>query len=148
MLIVAAWLNMRRNFKTIEHKENISNGVERMLEQKIQLRTKTNTSNAVVDMVQNDTGRILVAHLPDFELISGDTASLFCVRPSGSRSAYSGTINTAAQTVTIAINASGGALTESGKVAAELMITRNGNVVSTFRFVIRVEESTGYSPTS
>lgn len=95
----------------------------------------------MIHAVQGDTGRILSLVLEDYTLISGTSATCWFTRPDGSKYSKSGTISVTYNTVTVDLSAQGGALTQVGSVKSQLVLTYSGAVVSTFDFIIVVEES-------
>lgn len=100
-----------------------------------------------VDVVQYDTGRIIKCILADYTIPSGATAKLWCMRPSGTKFSYNGTIESASNSASFALTDEDGALTRVGNVAAQVVITSSGTVVSTFDFIIRVVKSLIDTPT-
>lgn len=98
---------------------------------------------AVVHAVQGDTARRFVFEPTDYTLTGGETASLFCVRPNGTAYSYSGTVSSTYNTITIDMDDDGGALTQAGVVAAQLVLAISGEEGKSFKLGIIVEEALG-----
>lgn len=103
---------------------------------------------AVVHAVQGDTARQFVFEPDDYILTGAETASLFCVRPNGSAYSYAGTVSSANQTITVDLDDDGGALTQAGVVAAQLVLSISGEEGKSFKLGIIVEEALGGTATA
>lgn len=114
-----------------------------MLEQRIKANVGEYSVPAVVHVVQGDTGRVLVFEIQDYTLTGSETASLMCIRPDQTAFSYAGTVRGADQTVEVPLAAEGGALTQAGVVAAQLIIALSGEVVCAFKMGIIVEPKLG-----
>lgn len=91
-----------------------------------------------IHAVQNDTDRKIEMILDDLVLTNGMTGKITFVRPNNTHYEVAGDIDTTRNSVTADITQ---ALTQPGRVNVQLKIT-DTNVVSTFRFVILVEQDT------
>lgn len=111
-----------------------------MLNQRIKVSSSTYLAPPIVNMVQNDSGRVLVCEPFDYTITGAETATLICRRPDGTIFTYTGTVNAADNDVTVPLAAEGGALTQVGDVDAELILTASGSTVTTFKITIRVQE--------
>lgn len=103
---------------------------------------------AVLHAVQGDDGRVLVFHIEDYTLTGSETASLMCIRPNGSAFSYAGVVDGVNQKITVALDQEGGALTQTGVVAAQLIVALSGETVCTFKLGIIVEEALGGEATT
>ena len=111
-----------------------------MLNQRVKVSSSTYLAPPIVNMVQNDSGRVLVCEPFDYQITGSETATLICRRPDGTIFTYTGTVNAADNDVTVPLAAEGGALTQVGDVDAELILTASGSTVTTFKITIRVQE--------
>ena len=114
-----------------------------MVEQRIKCSFGEYAVPAVVHAVQGDTGRKFIFEPSDYQIVGNETVALFCVRPSGSAYSYAGTCDSATNTITFNLTASGGALTQAGVVAAQVVMTMTGGGVKCFKLGIIVEEALG-----
>lgn len=105
--------------------------------QEVILYNKTYTVPPVINAVQNDTDRQVVAKLGDFTLASGMTAKLSFHRPDDTHYETTGTVSVANNTVTAELDQ---ALTQVGVVKAQIKVTESSGLGSTFTFVIKVQE--------
>lgn len=103
-----------------------------MLTQRIKVAMDRRIVPPTVFMVQNDTGRVLVCELSDYTADGTETATLSCKRPNESYYDYSGTVDATTNTVTVALDQTGGALTRVGTVEAMLKVSKSGERVTTF----------------
>lgn len=110
-------------------------------------RVKCNFSEyavpAVIHAVQGDTGRRLIFEPEDYQIEGSETVALFCVRPNGTAFSYAGTCDSASNTITFDLSSEGGALTQVGVVAAQLVLTMTGGEGKSFKLGIIVEEALG-----
>lgn len=114
-----------------------------MIEQRIRARAGAYSVPAVVHAVQGDTGRVFVFELEDYTITGAEGASLNCMRPDGSFYTYAGTVSAEDNTVTVALDVEGGALTQEGVCTFQLELTEAGLIVCTFRGSIIVEPVVG-----
>lgn len=118
-----------------------------MVDQRVQAYVGEYGVPAVVYAVQGDTGRVLVFEIHDYTFTGSETASLMCMRPDKTVFSYAGTVDAPSETVTVALSTAGGALTQAGVVAAQLVLQKSGKVVCSYRFGIIVEEVIGGTAT-
>lgn len=111
-----------------------------MLNQRVKVSSSTYLAPPIVNMVQNDSGRVLICEPFDYTITGAETATLICRRPDDTIFTYTGTVNAADNDVSIPMATEGGALTQVGDVDAELILTASGSTVSTFKITIRVQE--------
>lgn len=111
-----------------------------MLNQRIKVSSSTYLAPPIVNMVQNDSGRILVCEPFDYQITGAETATLICRRPDDTIFTYTGTVNAADNDVSIPMATEGGALTQVGDVDAELILTASGFTITSFKITIRVQE--------
>lgn len=104
--------------------------------QKVTLYNNKFTVPPVINAVQNDTDRQIVATLGDFTLASGMTAKLSFIRSDGTHYEATGTINTTNNTVTAELDQ---ALTQVGICTAQIKVTETDGLGSTFTFIIKVQ---------
>ena len=114
-----------------------------MIEQRIKCNFGDYAVPGVVHAVQGDTARRFIFTPEDYQLTGGETASLFCVRPDGTAYSYTGAIDNTENTITINLTTSGGALTQAGVVAAQLVLAISGKEGKSFRLGIIVDEALG-----
>lgn len=114
-----------------------------MIEQRIRARAGAYSVPAVVHAVQGDTGRVFVFEMEDYTITGAEGVSLNCQRPDGSFYTYAGTVSAEDNTVTVALDDEGGALTQEGVVTFQLELTEAGLIVCTFRGSIIVEPVVG-----
>lgn len=114
-----------------------------MITQKIYVTADRFGIPPTVHMVQGDTGRVLEAEYKDYILTGSESATLLCERPNGTNYIYTGTVAAASNTVSFAMDDAEGALTRDGVVKAQIVLTMNGEVVSSFDVNIVVEKSRG-----
>jgi len=108
-----------------------------MITQTVVLFTQDFSVPEVVYAVEDDTARRLVAAVADFSLTSGMTAELWVLKSDGTRASVAGTINTEDQTITVDMD---DAITEDGRNFCQIKLTDGSETVSTFSFVITVQE--------
>lgn len=110
-------------------------------------RVKCNFSEyavpAVIHAVQGDTGRKLVFEPEDYQIEGSEEVSLFCVRPNGTAYSYAGTCDATTNTITFWLVQGGGALTQAGVVAAQIVMTLTSGATKSFKVGIIVEEALG-----
>ena len=110
-------------------------------------RSKCNFSEyavpAVIHAVQGDTGRRLIFEPEDYQIEGSEEVSLFCVRPNGTAYSYAGTCDAATNTITFWLVQGGGALTQAGVVAAQIVMTLTSGATKSFKLGIIVEEALG-----
>lgn len=111
-----------------------------MLNQRIKVSSSTYLAPPIVNMVQNDSGRVLVCEPFDYQITGAETATLICRRPDDTIFTYTGTVNAADNDVSIPMATEGGALTQVGDVDAELILTASGATITSFKITIRVQE--------
>lgn len=111
-----------------------------MLNQRVKVSSSTYLAPPIVNMVQNDSGRVLICEPFDYTITGAETATLICRRPDDTIFTYTGTVNAADNDVSIPMATEGGALTQVGDVDAELILTASGSTVTTFKITIRVQE--------
>lgn len=111
-----------------------------MLTQRIKVSSSTYLAPPIVNMVQNDSGRVLVCEPFDYQITGAETATLICRRPDDTIFTYTGTVNAADNDVSIPMATEGGALTQVGDVDAELILTASGSTITSFKITIRVQE--------
>lgn len=114
-----------------------------MLEQRIKANVGEYSVPAVVHAVQEDDGRVLVFEIQDYTLEGSETASLMCIRPDKTAFSYAGQVDGPTQTVRVPLDQEGGALSQAGVVAAQLILALSGEVVCSFKLGIIVEEKLG-----
>lgn len=105
--------------------------------QKVTLYNNKFTVPPVINAVQNDTDRQIVATLGDFTLASGMTAKLSFERPDKTHYETTGTVNTTNNTVTAELDQ---ALTQVGICTAQIKVTETDGLGSTFTFIIKVQQ--------
>lgn len=110
-----------------------------MLNQRVKVSSGTYLAPPIVNVVQNDTGRVLILEPFDYVITGNETATLICRRPSGSIYTYSGTVNALDNDVSVPLDGDGGALTQVGDVAAELILTASGDTITSFMITLRVQ---------
>lgn len=103
-----------------------------MLTQRIKVAMDRRIVPPTVFMVQNDTGRVLICELSDYTADGTESATLSCKRPNESYYDYAGTVDATTNTVTVALDQTGGALTRVGTVEAMLKVFKSGERVTTF----------------
>lgn len=103
---------------------------------------------AVVHVVQGDTGRSFIFEPEDLQLSGSETASLFCVRPNGTAYSYNGTVNSTTNTIGFILDDDGGAFTQAGVVAAQLVLAISSLELKSFKLGIIVEECLGGTATA
>lgn len=111
-----------------------------MLNQRVKVSSSTYLAPPIVNMVQNDSGRVLVCEPFDYTITGAETATLICRRPDDTIFTYTGTVNAADNDVSIPMATEGGALTQVGDVDAELILTASGSTITSFKITIRVQE--------
>lgn len=115
-----------------------------MIEQRIKCSFGEYQVPAVVHAVQGDTARRFIFEPSDYKLTGGESASLFCVRPNGTAYSYPATsISSTNNTITVDMDDDGGALTQAGVVAAQLVLAISGEEGKSFKLGIIVEECLG-----
>lgn len=114
-----------------------------MIHQKVYVTADKFGIPPTVHMVQGDTGRVLDAEYKDYTLTGSESATLLCERPNGTHYIYSGTISTESNEASFEMDAQEGALTRDGIVKAQVILTKDGEVVSSFDVNIAVEKSRG-----
>ena len=119
-----------------------------MIEQRVKCSFGEYQVPAVVHAVQGDTARVLVFEPDDYTLTGAETASLFCVRPNGTAYSYAGTVSSTYNTITVDLDDDGGALTQAGVVAAQLVLSISGEEGKSFKLGIIVEECLGGTATA
>lgn len=103
-----------------------------MLTQRIKVAMDRRIVPPTVFMVQNDTGRVLICELSDYTADGNESATLSCKRPNESYYDYAGTVDATANTVTVELDQTGGALTRVGTVEAMLKVFKSGERVTAF----------------
>ena len=93
----------------------------------------------LVYMVQNDTGRVLKMSIRDAELAEGDTAIVAIRRSDGSYYSIEAERVSDANAFTADMSQ---ALTQPGQTECQLKVTSSSEVVSTYTFIVFVQEST------
>ena len=114
-----------------------------MLEQRIKATFGQYQVPAVVHAVQGDTGRVFIFESQDRQITGTETAALMCIRPDGTAFSYAGTVDPDLNEITVALNIDGGALSQAGVVAAQLVMQEDGQVLCSFKLGIIVEEALG-----
>lgn len=115
-----------------------------MLDQRVQASMDEYAVPGVVHAVQGDTGRVLVFEISDYQLEGSETASLICKRPDGTIfSEAASYIDATTNTISVPLDTEGGALSQAGVVAAQLVVALSGEVVCSFKLGIIVEEVLG-----
>lgn len=114
-----------------------------MLEQRINATFGQYQVPAVVHAVQGDTGRVFIFESQDRQITGAETAALMCIRPDGTAFSYAGTVDPDLNEITVALDIDGGALSQAGVVAAQLVMQENGQVLCSFKLGIIVEEALG-----
>ena len=114
-----------------------------MIHQKIYVTADRFGVPPVVHMVQGDTGRVLDVEYRDYTLTGSEGATLECERPNGTHYLYYGTLDTETNTVSFEMSEPEGALTRDGIVKAQVVLTQDAEIVSTFDVNIAVEKSRG-----
>lgn len=114
-----------------------------MIEQRIKCNFGDYAVPGVAHAVQGDTARRFIFEPEDYQIAGNETVALFCVRPDGTAFSYAGTCDSATNTITINLTAEGGALTQAGVVAAQIVMTVTGGDVKSFKIGIIVEEALG-----
>ena len=110
-----------------------------MLNQRVRVSSGTFLAPPIVNVVQNDNGRVLICEPFDYVIDGTETASLICRRPSGSVYTNAGTVNALDNEVSFALSDDGGALTQTGDVAAEMILTKDGDTITSFQITLRVQ---------
>lgn len=101
----------------------------------------------IIHVVQGDTLRTFVFDCGEALTEGSETASLFCKRPNESVYSYLGVVDHQTKEVTVVLDDAGGAFTQAGVVAAQLVIQDSGDAVRSFKFDIIVEENFSGTPT-
>lgn len=114
-----------------------------MLEQRIKATFGQYQVPAVVHAVQGDTGRVFIFESQDRQITGAETAALMCIRPDGTAFSYAGTVDPDLNEITVALDIDGGALSQAGVVAGQLVMQENGQVLCSFKLGIIVEEALG-----
>lgn len=114
-----------------------------MIEQRIKVYADNYGVPPIVNMVQEDTGRTLVCELADYQVTGSEGVALMCVRPDGTAYSYAGTASASDNTTLFDLDVAGGALSQAGLVASRVIMTIGTDIVSTFKFNIKVEEEIG-----
>ena len=114
-----------------------------MIEQIIRVTQDLYGVTPVVHMVQGDTGRTLKCVVADYAFTGAETVSLMCLRPDKSVYRYDGTVDTSDNSASFDLNVSGGALTQAGVVAAQVITVLNGAIVASFAINVIVHEVVG-----
>lgn len=114
-----------------------------MIEQRIKVNADIHAVPPIVNMVQEDTGRVLICELADYTVTGAEGVALMCVRPDGTAYSYAGVANDTDNTAEFDLDVAGGALSQAGMVAARVIMTIGSDIVSTFKFGIFVEEEIG-----
>lgn len=89
-----------------------------------------------INAVQGDSGRILRCKVTDMSIPSGSTARICARKPSGAKVYNS--CNISGNTVEVELTTQ--MLAEIGKTQAQIEVTYSGKRITTFKFVIDVEE--------
>lgn len=118
-----------------------------MIEQRIKCNFGDYAVPGVVHAVQGDTARRFIFEPEDYQIAGNETVALFCIRPDGTAFSYAGTCDSATNTITINLASAGGALTQAGVVAAQIVMTVTGGDVKSFKLGIIVEEALGGTAT-
>ena len=101
----------------------------------------------IIHVVQGDTLRTFVFDCGEALTEGSETASLFCKRPNESVYSYLGVVDHQTKEVTVVLDDAGGAFTQAGVVAAQLVIQDGGDAVRSFKFDVVVEENFSGTPT-
>lgn len=107
-----------------------------MLKQKINLRMANQDATPIVALVQNDTGREIECNILDFDIPEGATSKLWLIKPSGKVASCNGIIYR--NTVTVALTDQ--VVAEDGMCVAQLKITKDGKILSSFSMYFNFEE--------
>ena len=118
-------------------------GIPYMVEQRIKANVGVYSVPAIVHAVQEDTARLFIFELEDYQIDGTETASLMCVRPDGSAFSYAGVVDSDTNTVAVPLYQEGGALSQVGNVAAQLVLAFDGAVLCSFKMGVIVEEKIG-----
>lgn len=114
-----------------------------MIEQIIRVTQDLYGVTPVVHMVQGDTGRTLKCVVADYAFTGAETVSLMCLRPDKTVYRYDGTVDTSDNSANFDLNVAGGALTQAGVVAAQVITVLNGAIVASFAINVIVHEVVG-----
>lgn len=114
-----------------------------MIEQIIRVTQDLYGVTPVVHMVQGDTGRTLKCVVADYAFTGTETVSLMCLRPDKTVYRYDGTVDTSDNSANFELNVEGGALTQVGVVAAQVITVLNGAIVASFAINVIVHEVVG-----
>ena len=101
----------------------------------------------IIHVVQGDTLRTFVFDCGEALTEGSETASLFCKRPNESVYSYLGVVDHQTKEVTVVLDDAGGAFTQAGVVAAQLVIQDSGDAVRSFKFDVIVEGNFSGTPT-
>ena len=90
----------------------------------------------VVDAVQSDTGRKIECLIADWEIPQGSTARVWAMKPS-KKIVYN---DCSIEESTVSVELTNQMLAETGNTACMIEITSDADVISTFKFIIRVDK--------
>lgn len=107
-----------------------------MIEQRVTLRYGAQQIPAIVQAVQGDTGRDVIFELADYEIPTGATANYYIDKPDGNAVYNSAEVISSTE---ILAHLTEQALAEPGRNNGQVRILSDGDVITSFDFVLEVE---------
>lgn len=114
-----------------------------MLTVKSTINIAGQTVPEIIPVVQGDTGRSILFTLADFTIPNGATATFYIQKPSGAAVYNNATID--GNTVTVELTAQ--SIAEYGDNYGQVRIASNGEIVTSFEFILHVAEFRGIGAT-
>ncbi len=108
-----------------------------MLNQKMFITLGKNIFDSVEHVVQNDTGRILICKIVDYEIPSSYVAKMYAEKPSGKIVYNSAVI----KNDEIHIHLTNQMLAEFGDVYCQIQLFYNEETITSYKFILKVQES-------
>lgn len=111
-----------------------------MIEQRVTLRYDAQQIPAIVQAVQGDTGRDVIFELADYEIPAGATANYYIDKPDGNAIYNSAEVISSTE---IRAHLTEQALAAPGRNNGQVRILADGEVITSFDFVLEVEAFRG-----
>lgn len=111
-----------------------------MIEQRVTLRYDAQQIPAIVQAVQGDTGRDVIFELADYEIPAGSTANYYIDKPDGNAVYNSAEVISSTE---ILAHLTEQALAVPGRNNGQVRILSDGEVITSFDFVLEVEAFRG-----
>ncbi len=111
-----------------------------MIEQRVTLRYDAQQIPAIVQAVQGDTGRDVIFELADYEIPAGATANYYIDKPDGNAIYNSAEVISSTE---ILAHLTEQALAAPGRNNGQVRILADGEVITSFDFVLEVEAFRG-----